>query len=55
MIVTTKRKPVDVPREAELLLPWLVTGRLGAADTRRLRAALARDPDLARDYAAVQE
>ncbi len=55
MIATTKSKPVEVPCEAELLLPWLVTGRLGTAEARRVRAALARDPDLARDYTAVQE
>lgn len=55
MIVTTGRKSAEAPGEEQLLLPWLATGRLAAAEARRVRKALARDPVLAGDYAAVQE
>lgn len=55
MIATTKRKPAQVPGDIELLLPWFVTGRLGASEARQVRAALARNPELACDCAAIQE
>ena len=54
-MIVTKCKSAQMPGNAELLLPWLATGRLNAAEARRVRAALARDPELARDYAAVQD
>jgi len=38
----------DEPTEMALLLPWYVSGRLGAEDTARLEAALADSPDLRR-------
>lgn len=41
--------------EAEALLPWYATGTLGARDARQLIVALARDPELAEEYAAVRE
>lgn len=47
------KQPVD--DDVELLLPWRATGRLGAADARRVDAALAADSDLRRKYALVQE
>jgi anti-sigma factor RsiW len=43
------------PSEIELLLPWHAAGTLNARDARRVEEALARDPDLARQYAAVRE
>lgn len=54
-MIVMKRNPVDLPGDIELSLPWFVTGQLNAAETRRVRAALARDPELARDYAAARE
>ncbi|NJO24226.1 MAG: hypothetical protein HC868_16550, partial [Sphingomonadales bacterium] len=41
--------------EIELLLPWYVTGRLGAADTARVTAFLAAHPDMQRQLALVRE
>jgi anti-sigma factor RsiW len=55
MIATTKYKAADLPGDIDLLLPWFVTGRLSTGEARRVRAALVRDPRLARDYAAIRE
>jgi hypothetical protein len=43
------------PSEVELLLPWHAAGTLSARDTRRVDEALARDPQLARQYAVIRE
>jgi anti-sigma-K factor RskA len=43
------------PSEIEMLLPWHVAGTLNARDARRVDEALARDPALARQYAAIRE
>jgi anti-sigma factor RsiW len=43
------------PSEIEMLLPWHATGTLNARDAKRVEDALASDPDLARQYAAIQE
>ena len=43
------------PSEIEMLLPWHATGMLNARDAKRVEEALASDPDLARQYAAIQE
>lgn len=43
------------PTELELLLPFHAAGTLNARDARRVEEALARDPALARQYAAIQE
>ena len=43
------------PSEIEMLLPWHATGALNARDAKRVEDALASDPDLARQYAAIQE
>ena len=43
------------PSEEELLLPWHAAGTLNARDARRVDEALARDPELARQYAAIRE
>jgi hypothetical protein len=43
------------PSEIEMLLPWYAAGTLNARDTRRVEEALARDPELARQYAVVRE
>jgi anti-sigma factor RsiW len=41
--------------EAEALLPWYAAGTIGTRDARHLIVALARDPELAKQYAAVRE
>ena len=41
--------------ELEALIAWDVAGTLGAADAKRLQAALARDPALAASHAAALE
>lgn len=43
------------PDSAEALLPWHAAGTLNARDMRRVEEALARDPKLARQYAAVRD
>ncbi|MEO6839374.1 MAG: hypothetical protein ABI192_01275 [Bradyrhizobium sp.] len=43
------------PSEIEMLLPWHAAGTLNARDAKRVDDALASDPDLARQYAAVRE
>jgi anti-sigma factor RsiW len=43
------------PGEIELLLPWHAAGTLNARDSRRVDEALARDPELAKQYAVIQE
>jgi len=43
------------PGEIEMLLPWHAAGTLNARDARRVDDALARDPELARQYAVIQE
>ena len=43
------------PSEVELLLPWHAAGTLNARDSRKVDEALARDPELARQYAVIRE
>jgi anti-sigma factor RsiW len=43
------------PSEIEVLLPWHAAGTLNARDAKRVEDALASDPDLARQYAAIRE
>jgi hypothetical protein len=43
------------PSEIEMLLPWHAAGTLNARDTRRVDEAIARDPELARQYAVIRE
>ena len=38
-----------------MLLPWHAAGTLNARDARRVDEALARDPELARQYAVIRE
>ena len=49
------KKMLDEPSEIELLLPWHAAGTLNARDARRVEEALARDPELARQYAVIRE
>jgi hypothetical protein len=43
------------PSEIEMLLPFHAAGTLNARDSRRVEEALARDPELAAQYAVIQE
>ena len=43
------------PSDIERLLPWHAAGTLNARDAQRVDEALARDPDLARQYAVIRE
>ncbi|WP_322516379.1 hypothetical protein SR870_01990 [Rhodopseudomonas palustris] len=43
------------PGDIEALLPWYAAGTLNAHDSRRVAEALERDPELAKQYAAVLE
>lgn len=43
------------PTELEALLPFHAAGTLALRDARRVDEALAKDPDLARQYATIQD
>jgi anti-sigma factor RsiW len=43
------------PSEIEMLLPFHAAGTLNARESRRVEEALARDPELARQYAVIRE
>lgn len=45
----------EAPSDIEELLPWYAAGTLGPAETRRVEAALAHDPELARRYTLVRD
>jgi anti-sigma factor RsiW len=47
--------PDQEPSDVELLLPFYAAGTLGPQDARRVEEALGRDPELARQYAAIRE
>src|ERR1700744_84967 len=55
MMATSKKVLEHEPSEIEMLLPWHAAGTLNARDARRVEEALARDPELARQYAVVRE
>jgi hypothetical protein len=56
MMATNNKKVLEQePGEIEALLPWHAAGTLSARDSRRVDDALARDPDLAKQYAAIRE
>jgi hypothetical protein len=55
MMAMSNKVPNGEPGEIEALLPWHAAGTLNARDTRRVDEALANDPALARQYAAIQE
>jgi anti-sigma factor RsiW len=42
------------PSEIEMLLPWHAAGTLNAQDARRVDEALARDCELAKQYAMIR-
>jgi hypothetical protein len=54
-MMAASRKKIEEPGEIELLLPWHAAGTLSARDSRKVDEALARDPELARQYAVIRE
>src|SRR5215831_8883749 len=54
-MIALSRKMLEGPSEFELLLPWHAAGTLSPGDARRVDEALARDPELARQYATIRE
>jgi len=54
MMALSKKMLEREPGEIEMLLPWHAAGTLNARDARRVEEALASDPELARQYAAVR-
>ncbi len=55
MMAMSKQVLEQEPGDIELLLPWHAAGTLNARDARRVEEALARDADLARQYAVIRE
>jgi anti-sigma factor RsiW len=55
MMAMSKKILEQEPSEIEMLLPWYAAGTLNARDARRVDEALARDPELAKQYAAIRE
>jgi len=55
MMAASKRVMEQEPSEIELLLPWYAAGTLNPRDSRKVEEALARDPDLATQYAVIRE
>ena len=55
MMALSKQMLEQEPGDIELLLPWHAAGTLNVRDARRVEEALSRDPDLARQYAVIQE
>ncbi len=54
MMALSKKMLEQEPSEIEMLLPWHAAGTLNARDARRVEEALARDPALAGQYAAIR-
>ena len=54
MMALSKKMLEQEPGEIELLLPWHAAGTLNARDARRVEEALASDPELAKQYAAIR-
>ena len=54
MMALSKKMLEQEPSEIQVLLPWHAAGTLNARDARRVEEALARDADLARQYAAIR-
>jgi hypothetical protein len=55
MMALSKKMLEQEPSEMEMLLPWHAAGTLNAHDARRVEEALARDPELAKQYAVIRE
>ena len=55
MMAASKKMLEQEPSEIEMLLPFHAAGTLNARDSRRVDEALARDPELARQYAVIRQ
>jgi hypothetical protein len=55
MMAASRKIAEQEPSEIELLLPWHAAGTLNAGDSRKVEEALARDSELARQYAVIRE
>lgn len=55
MMALSRKMLEQEPSEIELLLPWYAAGTLNARDIKRVEEALARDPDLSRQYVVIQQ
>jgi len=55
MTATNKKILEQEPGEIEALLPWHAAGTLSARDSRRVEDALARDSELAKQYAVIRK
>ena len=55
MMAASKKMLEQEPSEIEMLLPFHAAGTLNARDARRVEEALARDPELVRQYAVIRE
>ena len=55
MMAMSKKILEQEPSEIEMLLPWHAAGTLNARDARRVDEALARDPELTKQYAVIRE
>src|SRR3954464_8388015 len=55
MMAVSKKMLDQEPSEIEMLLPFHAAGTLNPRDARRVEEALARDPDLARQFAVIRE
>lgn len=54
MMALSNKMLEQEPSEIEMLLPWHAAGTLNARDARRVEEALASDPELAKQYAAIR-
>ena len=54
-MMAMKKMLEQEPSEIEMLLPWHAAGTLSARDAKRVEEALARDPELAKQYAVIRE
>jgi hypothetical protein len=55
MMALSKKLLGQEPSEIETLLPWHAAGTLNTRDARRVEEALARSPELARQFAVIRE
>jgi hypothetical protein len=55
MMAMSNKMLEQEPGEIEMLLPFHAAGTLSARDSRRVEEALARDPELAAQYAVIRE
>jgi len=55
MMAISKKMLEQEPSEIQMLLPFHAAGTLNVRDSRRVEEALARDPELARQYAVIRE